>query len=166
MSISSPSPCPKLVTNTPSETTATHPNYTSTTFLAQPATHPIPTAPPTGYDTVLQTMGLCSTPDPVAHLRHLGTLANQEHGQILLLEHGRSHYGWVNRILDNLAKHHADRYGCWWNRDIGRIVEESGLVVGRVRRYGLGTTWWVELRPRRRGEESEGEEKEKEVGKT
>lgn len=96
-------------------------------------------------------MGLCSTPDAPALLRRLGTLANQESGQIVLLEHGRSHYAWLNRVLDDLAPHHADRYGCWWNRDIGRIVEESGLEVRRVERFHLGTTWWVELRPARSG---------------
>lgn len=128
-----------------------HPHYPNTTFLTQPAESPIPSPPANGYDTILQTMGLCSTPNPTALLRHLGTLANQEHSQILLPEHGKSHYAWLNRVLDNLAPHHADRYGCWWNRDIGRIVEESGLEVLMVKRYYLGTTWWVELRPRSGG---------------
>lgn len=132
-----------------------HPHYAKATFLAQPAESPIPSPPRDGYDTILQTMGLCSTPDPTALLRHLGTLANQEHGRILLLEHGRSYYAWLNRVLDNLAPRHADRYGCWWNRDIGKIVEESGLEVRRVKRHHLGTTWWVELRPRRGGSEEE-----------
>lgn len=100
------------------------------------------------FDTVLQTMGLCSTPDPVGLLRHLGTITDPTKGRILLLEHGRSYYGWVNKILDNLAAAHANRHGCWWNRDIGRIVEESGLEVVEVKRYHLGTTWRVILRPR------------------
>ena len=124
-----------------------HPAYQKCTFLTQPAESPIPSAPANGYDTIVQTMGLCSTPQPSALLKHLGMLANQEHGQILLLEHGRSHYAWLNAILDNLAPHHADRYGCWWNRDIGRIVEESGLAVREVKRYNLGTTWCVVLAP-------------------
>ncbi|KAL2008081.1 hypothetical protein VTN00DRAFT_8063 [Thermoascus crustaceus] len=101
------------------------------------------------FDTVLQTMGLCSTPDPVGLLRHLGTITEPEHGRILLLEHGRSHYNWLNGILDNLAAAHADRHGCWWNRDIGEIVEQSGLEVVEVKRYHLGTTWRVVLRPKK-----------------
>ncbi|MCJ1231195.1 hypothetical protein MMC12_007872, partial [Toensbergia leucococca] len=74
-------------------------------------------------------MGLCSTPHPSHLLAHLGTLASPTNGRILLLEHGRSHYEWLNRILDASAPAHADRHGCWWNRDVGRIVEESGLEV-------------------------------------
>lgn len=106
------------------------------------------------FDTVLQTMGLCSTPDPVGLLRHLGSITEPQHGRILLLEHGRSYYDWLNRILDNLAAAHANRHGCWWNRDIGQIVEQSGLEVVEVKRYHLGTTWRVILRLKPEGSES------------
>ncbi|MCJ1307482.1 hypothetical protein MMC25_001128 [Agyrium rufum] len=98
-------------------------------FLNQSAQDPIPSPSPAGFDTVVQTMGLCSTPNPADVLRNLGKATNPNGGQILLLEHGRSHYAWLNRILDNTASAHADRHGCWWNRDIGKIVEDSGLEV-------------------------------------
>ncbi|KAI9792022.1 MAG: hypothetical protein M1833_001271 [Piccolia ochrophora] len=126
-----------------------HPQYTRVSFLTQDASSPIVPPSSGGFDTIVQTMGLCSAADPALLLRNLGTLANQEHGQILLLEHGRSHFLWLNNILDSLANSHADRYGCWWNRDISRIVEESGLEVVTVKRYHLGTTWWIQLRPRK-----------------
>lgn len=100
------------------------------------------------YDTIVQTMGLCSMPDPVATLRHLGSITEPNRGRILLLEHGHSHYAWLNRILDNLAPAHADRHGCWWNRDIGAIVRESGLEVVEEKRWHFGTTWRYVLRPR------------------
>lgn len=100
------------------------------------------------YDTVVQTMGLCSMPDPVGTLRHLGEITEPQEGRILLLEHGRSHYDWLNRILDNLAPAHADRHGCWWNRDIGAIVKESGLEILEEKRWHFGTTWRYVLRPR------------------
>jgi methyltransferase OMS1 len=100
------------------------------------------------FDTIIETMGLCSTPDPAGLLRHLGSITEPQHGRILLLEHGRSYYGWLNSILDNLAPSHANRHGCWWNRDIGEIVEQSGLEVMEVKRYHLGTTWRVILRPK------------------
>ncbi|KAJ6115754.1 hypothetical protein N7523_006171 [Penicillium sp. IBT 18751x] len=102
------------------------------------------------YDTIVQTMGLCSMPDPVGTLRHLGEITEPKRGRILLLEHGRSHYDWLNRILDNLAPTHADRHGCWWNRDIGAIVRESGLEVVEEKRWHLGTTWRYVLRPKQK----------------
>ncbi|KAI9673118.1 MAG: hypothetical protein M1817_002980 [Caeruleum heppii] len=132
-----------------------HPKTTvSVSFHAQDASRDM-AAPPDGFDTIIQTMGLCSTPAPVELLRNLAQLANVHHGQILLLEHGRSQYQWLNSILDNLAPAHADRHGCWWNRDVGQIVEESGLEVVVAKRYHLGTTWWFELRPRRALEEKD-----------
>ena len=42
---------------------------------------------------------------------------------------------------------HAKKHGCWWNRDIGEIVRESGLIVDRVERRQLGTLWILEARP-------------------
>lgn len=102
------------------------------------------------YDTIVQTMGLCSMPDPVGTLRHLGEITEPEKGRILLLEHGRSHYGWLNNVLDNTAAAHADRHGCWWNRDIGEVVRESGLEIVEEKRWHFGTTWRYVLRPRRK----------------
>jgi methyltransferase OMS1, mitochondrial len=100
-------------------------------------------------------MGLCSTPRPVELLKGIGSICSKD-GQILLLEHGRSHYQWMNNMLDNLAPAHANRFGCWWNRDIGKIVDESGLEVVKVKRYHLGTTWWIELRPAKEQKDNKG----------
>jgi len=100
-----------------------------------------------GYDAVIQTMGLCSTPQPAALVQNLGRLVKPTTGRILLLEHGRSYWDWLNRWLDNSAENHAQQHGCWWNRDIGKIIEESGLELVKMKRYHFGTTWWVELKP-------------------
>lgn len=129
----------------------THKEYFSRVFFKrQSALEPI--TPPfdaqDGYDTVIETMGLCSTPEPVKLLQNIEACTN-ESGQILLLEHGKSHYGWLNSLLDKTAPAHADEHGCWWNKDIGKIVEDSGLEVVNTKRYNFGTTWWLELKPRK-----------------
>ncbi|KAF2396107.1 S-adenosyl-L-methionine-dependent methyltransferase, partial [Trichodelitschia bisporula] len=98
-----------------------------------------------GYDTVVQTNGLCSVEDPVAMLRNLGRLVRRD-GRVLLLEHGRSYYEWVNRLMDKTAAQHAASHGCWWNRDVEGIVKESGLEVVKMKRSHLGTHYWVELK--------------------
>lgn len=104
-----------------------------------------------GFDTIIQTFGLCSMTDPVEYMRTMSSLLKQsgkkggEGGRILLLEHGRGHYWWINYVLDGLAKEHADRFGCWWNRDIGKIVKDSGLKIAGLKRYHFGTTWALEL---------------------
>ncbi|KAF2660569.1 S-adenosyl-L-methionine-dependent methyltransferase [Lophiostoma macrostomum CBS 122681] len=119
-------------------------------FKHQSALDPItpPYGAQDGYDTVLQTMGLCSTPEPERLLQNLEA-STKEDGQILLLEHGKSHYEWLNKLLDKSAANHAKEHGCYWNKDIGKIVEDSGLEVVEIKRYNFGTTWWVELKPRK-----------------
>lgn len=99
-----------------------------------------------GFDTVVQTMGVCSEGDAVGVLRNLGRMSVDE-GRILLLEHGRSRYQWMNNLLDGLAPAHAERWGCWFNKDVGAVVRESGLEVVEERRYHFGTTWWFVLKP-------------------
>ena len=118
--------------------------------------------PEGGYDTIVQTMGVCSVSNAAGCLRRIGELCRQpgepsKHslpeqddgrgGKILLLEHGRGKFGLVNRFLDDGAKMHAAHYGCWWNKDVAEVIEESGLVVERMRRYNFGTTWEIVLRP-------------------
>jgi len=129
------------------------------------------------YTTILQTMGICSTPSPHTLMSslagHLDT--SDPEARILLLEHGRSYLPWLNRILDNSAEKHAEIHGCWYNRDIGEIVEEeakkAGLEVRRVMRKHLGTTWVFELAPgealwaESRQKEGMVEEAKAEVGK-
>jgi methyltransferase OMS1 len=124
-----------------------YPLYPRARFLTQSAIDPIRLPSPEGFDTIIQTMGLCSTPDPEGLLKNLGKMVNQQSGRILLLEHGISRYAWLNRMLDHMAPAHADKHGCWWNKDIGAIVERSGLRVIGIKRYHFGTTWKVELRP-------------------
>ena len=100
------------------------------------------------YDTVVQTMGLCSVGDPVRLLRKLGEVVKEEDGRVLLLEHGRGRWEWLNGVLDRFAEGHAREFGCWWNRDLGAIVEESGLEVVTIKTiwWHGGTTWWMELK--------------------
>jgi methyltransferase OMS1 len=157
-------------------------------FLAGSALAALPPPPSTStspssqtaklnYDTILQTVGLCSTPSPVSLLvnlaRHLDT--SNPDARILLLEHGRSYRDWLNKILDNSAEAHAEKWGCWQNRDIGALVAEAasraGLEVVRERRWHLGTTWVFELKAadvsKQSGKgEEEGAENDKEKGES
>lgn len=143
-------------------------------FMAGSALARMP-APPDGekgrYDTILQTMGLCSTPSPVTLLTNMASHLNTANpdARIFLLEHGRSYRDWLNRILDNSAEKHAEIHGCWFNRDIGALVEEAaekaGLEVMRARRWHLGTTWMFELKAKAGIAQAKGrqEEAEKEL---
>lgn len=133
--------------------------------------------PSESFDTVVQTFGLCSHRDPVEALKVCSTgllsdddalwklqqspspsLSPQEMGRvckpggrILLLEHGRSHYGLINRLLDDGAEQHYRKWGCRWNRSIEELVAEAGLEVVSLSRWHFGTTYRIEARPGKSG---------------
>ncbi|KAI0429984.1 hypothetical protein F5Y09DRAFT_242661 [Xylaria sp. FL1042] len=120
------------------------------------------------YDTILQTFGLCSVQDPVLLLSHMASSLQPDTGRIILLEHGRSVWDFVNGLLDRGAPAHHERFGCWWNRDIEVIVNEAarripGLEILRLERPGwttAGTHVVVELRVKDTNAKSEEEKPE------
>ncbi|KAL8716292.1 MAG: hypothetical protein Q9220_000197 [cf. Caloplaca sp. 1 TL-2023] len=150
----------------------THPQFEDCRFVVRSALDPSPLPPPPGtdgereddgYDTIIATMSLCSTPGPSLFLRNLASyLAFRQlairtkpidpeyagypsQSRILLLEHGRSYYSWLNKLMDRTAPAHAVKHGCWWNRDIGQIAEDSGLDIISMQRKHFGTSWILEL---------------------
>jgi methyltransferase OMS1 len=108
------------------------------------------------YDTILQTFGLCSVPNPPALLAQMARHVRPETGRIYLLEHGRGTWSWINKRLDKDAADHFSKFGCWWNRDIEGIVRETakqvpGLEVVKVVRplwLQFGSVLVVELKVR------------------
>lgn len=95
--------------------------------------------PDASFDTVVDSYGLCSFDDPLQALREMARVCKPD-GRILLLEHGRSPFAWLNSwLLDRTATSHAWKYGCTWNRDISQLVEEAGLVIHSHKRKHFGT---------------------------
>ncbi|CAM0141498.1 hypothetical protein VKS41_003787 [Umbelopsis sp. WA50703] len=100
------------------------------------------------FDTVIDTFGLCSCDDPVEALISLTRACkDDEDSRILLLEHGKSHYDWLNNLLDKNADKHVTKWGCWWNRDFMTIFDDervrNELDIEQVSRWHLGTTYYV-----------------------
>lgn len=102
--------------------------------------------PSAAYDTVVDTFGLCSFEAPERALQEMARCCKPD-GEILLLEHGVSSWSVLAWWQQHRLNRHVVRWGCYWNRDILKMVEESGLQVLEVRRKHLGTTYYVRCRP-------------------
>lgn len=62
-------------------------------------------------------------------------------GRVVLLEHGLSHYAWLNGQLHSGAQGHHDKWGCWWNRDIADLVRQVGMGFGMQHSTQRGSEW-------------------------
>ncbi|KAH3661737.1 hypothetical protein OGAPHI_005915 [Ogataea philodendri] len=97
---------------------------------------------PMKYDTIIETFGLCSHKDPVKALENMMKLLKPG-GRVVLLEHGRGSYDFINKVLDRRAHKHSEAWGCRWNLDIGELVDKSGLEITQEKRTHFGTTWMI-----------------------
>ncbi|KAG5482021.1 hypothetical protein LSCM1_05735 [Leishmania martiniquensis] len=108
--------------------------------------------PNNSFDTVVDMFGLCSFDDPVRALRELSRVCKPG-GKLLLIEHGRGHSSRVNNHLDKWAPRHAKNWGCWWNRDIRRVIRLSGLSVEKWESKHFGTSHYIVAKPYKSMEE-------------
>jgi len=102
--------------------------------------------PDDSFDTVVDVFGLCSVDDPVLALNEMARVCRPG-GEILLLEHGRSEWQWMNEILDASAQNHRRIWGCWYNRDIGEAIRRSNIDIVDHSRWNFWTTHVVRAKP-------------------
>jgi len=104
------------------------------------------TYPSSYFDTVVSTFSLCSVNDPKRVLNEMQRVCKED-GTILLLEHGKSKWIWLNRILDRGVDKHVQEWGCRWNKDILQLIKEAGMDVIKINRWHFGTTYYIIAKP-------------------
>ena len=102
--------------------------------------------PDNKFDAVVDSFGLCSFEDPVAALKEMRRVCRSD-GKVILIEHGLGTYDFICNILNKQADKHAERWGCWWNRDIDKLVREAGMEVVWESRWHFGTTYLMVCKP-------------------
>jgi ubiquinone/menaquinone biosynthesis C-methylase UbiE len=102
--------------------------------------------PDDSFDTVLSTLSSCTFPDPIRAFREMSRVCRPD-GRILLLEHGRSSvrlFGWYQ---DKRAWKQAEQFGCQWNREPVKLVQEAGLTLDETKTYFFDIFALMEARP-------------------
>ncbi len=93
--------------------------------------------PDSAFDSVVFTLCLCTIPEPERALREALRVARPG-ASIVLLEHVRSHIApvaWLQDALSLVSGRLAEEY---FNRRTLETARAAGVVVTRVRRWGLG----------------------------
>lgn len=101
--------------------------------------------PDCSFDTVVDTFGVCSFEAPVEALREMRRVLKDD-GQMLLLEHGAATWEPVQGFLNRTSQCHVEKYGCYPNRNIERLVQEAGLYPVVSERKHFGTTYYLVCR--------------------
>jgi ubiquinone/menaquinone biosynthesis C-methylase UbiE len=99
------------------------------------------------FHTVVSTLTLCTTPDPLQQLREMSRVCRPD-GKVLLLEHGLSTAKSVNWMLHCLAPWHLRRCACHLTRNISTLQEQAGLRIIHKERHLFGVLILIEAAPR------------------
>lgn len=99
------------------------------------------------FDTVVSTLTLCTTPDPLRLLGEMTRVCRPD-GRILLLEHGLSTQRSINWVMHRLAPGHLRKYACHLTRDMVALPGQAGLKVLHIERHVFGIFVLIEAAPR------------------
>ncbi len=102
--------------------------------------------PDQNFHTVVDSLSLCTIPDPVVALREMARVCRPD-GHILLVEHGRSSHEWLGRWQDRRADRHVEKLCCRWNQDPLDLLRQAELLPIRVHRTFLGIFWMLVVGP-------------------
>lgn len=100
-------------------------------------------------DIVVDMFGLCSYEDVVGVLWEMKRVVKRDGGRVLLFEYGWSEYGWLSNILDYFVDVYVWWWGCYWNRDILKLIEDVGLEIVEKLMYYFGITFVIEATSRK-----------------
>jgi ubiquinone/menaquinone biosynthesis C-methylase UbiE len=102
--------------------------------------------PDDSFDTVTSALSTCTIPDPVKALQEMKRVCKPD-GRILLLEHGRSSWGWVGRFQERRAPAFFEQNACRWDQEPMDNIRAAGLNVVLHQRAFLGVFHMIEATP-------------------
>ena len=98
------------------------------------------------FDTVISTLSTCSFYDPVKALQEMRRVCKST-GKILLIEHGRSTWGWLGNYQDRHVHEQIDTGGCRWNQEPQELVKQAGIQIIHADRAFAGILHTITASP-------------------
>jgi ubiquinone/menaquinone biosynthesis C-methylase UbiE len=89
------------------------------------------------FDTVISTLSTCSFYDPIKALQEMRRVCKPD-GKILLIEHGRSTWGWVGNYQDRHVHEQVEMGGCRWNQEPQELIKQAGIQILHAERAFAG----------------------------
>ena len=97
------------------------------------------------FDTIVDTLGLCTYPNPIKALREMKRVC-KKNGRILLLEHGISNNKFVEKLQKRREEKHYKQLGCSLLRNHEELVRKVGLKIIKLERKFFGIFYLIEAR--------------------
>ena len=85
------------------------------------------------FDTVIDTLGLCTYPNPISSLKEMKRVL-KDNGNIILIEHGLSNNKTIQTIQNKREEKHKNELGCSLIRDYTEIIVKSKLKIISMKR--------------------------------
>jgi len=95
------------------------------------------------FDYVIDTLGLCTYPDPIKALKEMKRVCRKS-GRILLLEHGASNSKFVRRLQARRESKQYSLIGCHLMRNPEELVGKAGFKIASCERKFSGIFYIIE----------------------
>lgn len=98
------------------------------------------------FDTIVDTLGLCTYPDPIRALKEMKRTC-KKNGKILILEHGISNRTFIANLQRKREFKHYQKIGCSLLRNHEESAKNAGLKIVRIERKLFGIIYVIVARP-------------------
>lgn len=94
------------------------------------------------FDCVVDTLGLCTYPNPIRALKEMKRVCKRN-GKILLLEHGISNRAFIAKLQRKREFKHYQKIGCSLLRNHEESAKKAGLKIVRIERKLFGIIYVI-----------------------
>ncbi|MDP3882418.1 MAG: methyltransferase domain-containing protein [Nanoarchaeota archaeon] len=98
------------------------------------------------FNTVIDTLGLCTYPNPLKALKEMKRVC-RKNGKILLLEHGISSNNIIRKLQKRRERTHYEKLACHLMRDPKELAKKAGLKILSCKRKFFGIFYLIEAMP-------------------